>query len=184
MKIAKNNQNILWKGSLVTVCDMENTEFAITTPREILSQKKIPLPLPKNNFKNKIPCTIYLIIFCLLRFVFSHYKRYFSGLKHRGSQHSFLQGSVRTFDLFAAEAKQAGFNIIICVLWPNCQEKIIASLNIFLTFPQRKECYESLWQVGLMVGNVLHYTVLPDEIFRINNARKLQEIAIALQCHN
>ena len=55
---------------------------------------------------------------------------------HRGLQHSFFYGSIRTFDMFAAEAKWAGFNIIKCVLRPRRKAKIIASLRgMYLTLP-------------------------------------------------
>ena len=50
----------------------------------------------------------------------------FMGRNHRVSQHSFLKGSVSPFDLFAAEAKQTGFNIMKCILWPRHKAKIIA----------------------------------------------------------
>ena len=44
-------------------------------------------------------------------------------------QESFLVYICRTFGLFAAEAKKAGFNITKCVLWPKSKAKIRASLN-------------------------------------------------------
>ena len=47
--------------------------------------------------------------------------------------------------MFAAEAKQAGFNIIRCVVLPRHKAKIIASLSVYITLPKRKECCESLW---------------------------------------
>ena len=37
--------------------------------------------------------------------------------------HSFLLWSVRAFDLFVAEAKQAKFNIIKCALWLRRKEQ-------------------------------------------------------------
>ena len=52
---------------------------------------------------------------------------------HRGSQHSFLKGVVRTFDLFVAEAKGIGFITIKYVLWPMHKAKITASLRVSLT---------------------------------------------------
>ena len=48
----------------------------------------------------------------------------------RDLQHSFLKGSVRIFGLFAAGAKQAGFNIKKCVLWMRRKSIIIASLAV------------------------------------------------------
>ena len=41
--------------------------------------------------------------------------------------------AIRTFDLFAAEAMRAGFNIMKCVLKLRCQTKIIASLSVYQT---------------------------------------------------
>ena len=42
---------------------------------------------------------------------------------------------VRTFDLFAAEARQVRNNITKCVLWLRHKAKIIASLSVYLTLP-------------------------------------------------
>ena len=58
--------------------------------------------------------------------------------EYRGSQHSFHQGSVRAFELFAAEAKWAGFNIIKCVLRPGRKAKIIAYLSVCLTLLEKR----------------------------------------------
>ena len=44
-------------------------------------------------------------------------------ISHKGSQQSFNYGSVRRFDLFAAEAKWAKFNIIKCVFFAKGQGK-------------------------------------------------------------
>ena len=49
----------------------------------------------------------------------------------RGSQHSL--GSIGTFDMLG---KWAGFNIIICVLWPRrMKAKITASIGVYLKLP-------------------------------------------------
>ena len=48
------------------------------------------------------------------------------------------------FDLFTAEAKQAGFNIIKCVLQQSRKEKNIASMSVYLTLSYMKVCCESL----------------------------------------
>ena len=65
------------------------------------------------------------------------------GMMQRVSQHSFLQGSFKTFDKFDV-ADWIGFNIIKCVIRLRRKAKIIASLIVYLKLPQRKECCESL----------------------------------------
>ena len=64
---------------------------------------------------------------------FSNFNSVFNiSSNHRDSQHSLLEGSVGTFDLFAAKVKRAGFNTIKCVLWLKCKAKIIVSLSKYL----------------------------------------------------
>ena len=55
-------------------------------------------------------------------------------IDHRGSHHFFFYGYVKTFELFAAKAKWARFNHKMCRL-VRAQEKIIASLSVYLTLP-------------------------------------------------
>ena len=53
--------------------------------------------------------------------------------RYRMGSISLRKGSVTTFDLFTAEAKQPGFSIIKYVLWLRCKAKIIGSPSVYLT---------------------------------------------------